>query len=231
MSERMARGARIKAVGLPRHVMARGNGRMKIFLDNVDRRKFLMLLNDVVDAFDIECWDYCLMTTHYHLCVWNPQPNLSEGVQYLNGGYALWWNRRHGRIGHVFQGRFKDQIVQRDAYLSTLCRYIALNPVRARVVKNPADWVWSSYRALAGLAPVPAFLQSDGVLSQFGEPVDRQREKYIEHVCGKSPKDDEDAERFRSRQQVIGHRSFKRTLGLADQTPIDGERVRDHAMG
>ncbi|HEY3884594.1 MAG TPA: transposase, partial [Vicinamibacterales bacterium] len=180
----MPRRRRITIVGLPRHVMARGNGRMRIFLDDIDRRKFLVLLGDMVDIFHVECWDFCLMNTHYHLCISNPLPNLSEAFQYLNGNYAIWWNSRHGHVGHVFQGRFRDQIVQRDSYLLTLCRYIALNPVRARLVKDPGDWPWSSYRCLAGLTSSPSFLCEHGVLQQFGGAPERQRESYVQHVCG-----------------------------------------------
>ena len=195
--------------------MARGNGRMKIFLDDLDRQKFLLLLTDVVDIFQIECLDHCLMTTHYHLCVCNPHPNLSDAFKYLNGNYALWWNARHRRVGHVFQGRFKDQIVQRDGYLATLCRYIALNPVRAGLVKEPSEWAWSSYRALSGLAPVPAFLRPESVLGQFGDTVDRQRDNYVRHVCRPAPQHDADAERFRSRERVIGDRGFKSSVAGA----------------
>lgn len=210
--------------------MSRGNGRMKIFLDDVDRRKFLWLLNDVVDMFHLECWDYCLMTTHYHLCVCNPEPTLSEALHYLNGGYAFWWNVRHKHVGHVFQGRFKDQIVQQDGYLATLCRYIALNPVRAGIVSDPADWPWSSYRALAGLAPEPPFLRSDAVLRQFGEVREHQHEKYIHHVRTASEQQDVDAERFRSRERVIGDRAFKRSV-VRPSVSIVGRQQQPLAAG
>ncbi len=137
--------------------MARGNGRMRIFLDDLDYTKFVHLLADVLERFEVECWHYCLMPNHYHLTLRASRPNLSETVRHLNGTYGTWWNRRHDRVGHVFQGRFKDQIVQRQDYLLTLGRYIVLNPVRAGLVTRPEQWQWSSYAGTVGLAPAPAF--------------------------------------------------------------------------
>ena len=88
---------------------------MTIFLDDTDDRKFLYILSDVLDEYDVDCWDACIMPNHYHLALWNRQPNLPEAMQHLNGEYAIWWNGRHGRVGHTFQGRYKDQIVQRES--------------------------------------------------------------------------------------------------------------------
>src|SRR5260370_24174472 len=104
----MARHNRIKDAGLLRHVMSRGNGKMQVFLDDIDYRKFLYIFADVLDTYDVECSDFCVMPNHYHLALKNRRPNLSEAMQHLNGEYAMWWNGRHGRVGHVFQGRFKD---------------------------------------------------------------------------------------------------------------------------
>lgn len=209
--------------------MARGNGRMKIFVDDLDRRKFFILLNEMVDIFEVDCLDFCLMHTHYHLCVSNPKPNLSDAFHYLNGSYAFWWNARHRHVGHVFQGRFKDQVVQRDSYLTTLIRYIALNPVRAGLVRDPADWPWSGFRALAGLACAPPFLRTECVLPLFGEGLERQHENYIRHVCQPSVALDVESERFRSRERVVGDRSFKRSVlhpARTDLLPPDAESLK-----
>ena len=188
----MPRHKRIREAGLLRHVMSRGNGRMQIFLDDVDYRKFLFILGDVLDTYDVECWDFCVMPNHFHFALKNRRPNLSEAMQHLNGEYAIWWNARHGRVGHVFQGRFKDQIVQREGYLATLIRYIALNPVRAKLVKAPELWPWSAYPHIAGLAPNPGFVQSEFVLRQFGDQdLASLRERYVRHVLSISK--DEDA--------------------------------------
>ena len=187
---------------------------MQIFLDDTDYQKFLYILADVLDAWDVDCWDACLMPNHYHLALMNRQPTLPQALQQLNGEYASWWNVRHGRVGHVFQGRYKDQIVQREGYLLSLVRYIALNPVRARLVETPGDWRWSTYRYTAGLAPNPGFVRSELVLAQFGEAAPGVlRERYIRHVMPDlSPDEEEQFKRFRSRQRVLGDRPFKRNI-------------------
>jgi len=149
--------------------MSRGNGKMDIFLDDLDRRTFIYMFSDTIEEFNITCWNYCLMGNHYHATLNPTQPNLSRAMQQLHGRYASWWNDRHGHVGHVLQGRFKAQIVQRDGYLTTLCRYVAMNPVRAGITERPEDWPWSSYRATLGLTPCPSFLSPRSTLNLFGE--------------------------------------------------------------
>lgn len=104
-----------------------------------------------------------LMSNHYHVVVETVEGNLSKGMRQLNGVYTQAFNRRHRRVGHVFQGRYKGILVDKDSYLLELSRYVVLNPVRAGMVKDVADWPWSSYRAMLGLAPAPACLQVDAV--------------------------------------------------------------------
>jgi len=189
---------------------------MQIFLDDLDYRKFLYILNDVLDVWDIDCWDACVMPNHYHLALMNRQPNLPRAMQHLNSEYATWWNARHQRVGHVFQGRYKDQIVQREGYLPNLLRYIAMNPVRARLVASPADWPWSAYRFTAGLAKDPNFVRSDLVLAQFGDDdLSALRARYVEHVVAGLPDDNECLQRFRSRQRILGDRQFKSSVRRA----------------
>ena len=198
---------------------------MRIFLDDVDYRKFLFVLGDVVDTFDVECWDYCVMPNHYHLALCPRKPNLSRAIQQLNSVYAMWWNATHSTVGHVFQGRFKDQIVQREGYLPALCRYIALNPVRARLVDSPADWPWSGYRSTAGLCANPGFLFSDPVLSQFGDgDVAVRRRLYTRHVL-ELPAEDHLEERLRSRERVLGDRPLKLQI-LGDTQTRNASRER-----
>jgi REP-associated tyrosine transposase len=206
----MPRYKRIREPGLLHHVMSRGNGRMPIFLDDVDYRKFLFILSDVLDAYDVDCWDACIMPNHYHLALTNIAPNLPEAMQHLNGEYGTWWNLRHARVGHVFQGRYKDQIVQRESYLLNLIRYIALNPVRAGLVQRPELWPWSTYRCRAGLAPIPGFLCSAPVFAAFGdEPLDVLRQRYVRYVMSAVADEEESYRRFRSRQRILGDRQFK----------------------
>jgi len=178
----MARQLRIVGPGLTYHVTARGTGRMAIFLDTVDRRRFLALFSRLVRDFDLQCHAYCLMTNHYHLVITTRRPNISRAIQQLNSIYAGRWNMRHGRVGHLFQGRFGAQIVQDGPYFLTLCRYVVLNPVRAGLVATPEEWPWSSYRATVGLARAPRLLDPSVVLSKFGDAVVDARQYFHEFV-------------------------------------------------
>jgi len=183
---------------------------MPIFIDEGDYRSFVSLLGDVAEEFDIHCFSYCAMPNHYHVSLRPNRPNLSEAIRHLNSRYAQWWNRRHERVGHVFQGRFKDQIVQREGYFSTLCRYIALNPVRAKLVENPQDWPWSSYAATIGLRPTPAFLAIDEVLGIFGEGDQRLLQtRFAEYVLTRTIDEESMYDAFRARNRVLGDKAFK----------------------
>jgi len=164
----MARPLRIESEGGLYHVTARGNAGANIYLEDSDRERFLEILGNSVERFRWICHVYCLLGNHYHLLVETPEPNLSRGMQYLNGVYTQWFNRKHGRYGHLFQGRFKSIVVEKESYLLELARYIVLNPVRAGLARSAREWRWSSYRATAGQVEVPGFLTTDWLLSQFG---------------------------------------------------------------
>lgn len=150
------------------HVTSRGDGQEDIYLDDADRELFLEVLADTVDRFNWVIHAYCPMGNHYHLLIETPDGNLSKGMRQLNGVYTQRFNRKHKRVGHVFQGRYKAIIVQKDSYLLELARYIALNPVRAQMVRSARDWPWSSYRATADMSPAPEWLETDAILSTFG---------------------------------------------------------------
>jgi putative transposase len=163
----MSRPLRIEFAGGLYHVTSRGDGREAIFLAEEDRGLFLGVLSEVVPNFNWAVHAYCLMDNHYHLLIETPDGNLSKGMRQLNGVYTQRFNRQHGRVGHVFQGRYKAIIMQKESYLLELARYVVLNPVRARMVRSPAEWPWSSYRATAGLCDAPFWLTTDGLLSIF----------------------------------------------------------------
>jgi len=208
----MARYRRIQTPGLFRHVMARGNGRMQIFLDDVDYLKFVHLLADVVERFELECLNYCLMPNHYHVTLRPTRPTLSEAVRTLNGGYGQWWNKRHDRVGHVFQGRFKDQIVQREGYLLALCRYVALNPVRAQLVARPEEWKWSSYAGTVGVASAPPFVDIPSVLRLFGEDEPEILQARFTNYVVTTIEDEQAEDRIRSTERILGDATFKKSL-------------------
>ncbi len=163
----MSRPLRIEFAGAVYHVTSRGNACQPIFLDEEDREKFLSILAYVVDRYKWRCHSYCLMDNHYHGLIETPEPNLAEGMRQLNGVYTQHFNSRHARVGHLFQGRYKALLVEKDSHLLELCRYIVLNPVRAGVTARASQWKWSNYRATSGIARTPKFLTVDWILSQF----------------------------------------------------------------
>lgn len=178
----MARPLRIEFPGAIYHVTSRGNARCKIFLNDEDRETFLATLTRVTERFGWICHTYCLMDNHFHLMIETPEPNLSRGMRQLNGVFTQHFNRRHRKVGHLFQGRFKAILIERDSYLLELCRYVVLNPVRAKMVKSPQAYLWSSYRPVVGLAPIPACLSIDWLLSQFATTKSTARQRYAAFV-------------------------------------------------
>ena len=178
----MARQLRIEFPGAVYHLTARGNAQQAIFIDDDDRHDLLELVAHACNRYNWLCHAYCLMTNHYHLLVETNQPTLSKGMKYINGLYTQHFNRRHQRVGHVFQGRFKGILVERDAYLLELARYIVLNPVRAQMVRSAKDWRWSSYRATAGMKEAHSCLETGWVLSRFGKQKNRAKKGYRKFV-------------------------------------------------
>jgi putative transposase len=122
------------------------------------------------------------MDNHYHLLIEAPEANLSRGMRQLNGVYTQRFNRRHHKVGRLFQGRYKPMLAERDSYLLELSRYIVLNPVRAKIVKTPETYPWSSYRANMGLVPIPPGLTTDWVLGQFAKTEPVAHKRYAEFV-------------------------------------------------
>lgn len=178
----MARTLRLEYPGAVYHVTSRGNARCKIYRDEEDREIFLATLAWVVERFGWFCHAYCLMDNHYHLLIETPEANLSRGMRQINGVYTQRFNRRHHKVGHLFQGRYKAILVERDSYLLELARYIVLNPVRAKMVKAPETYPWSSYRSTMGLEPNPPGLTTDWVLGQFAKTKPVARKRYAEFV-------------------------------------------------
>lgn len=178
----MARPLRIEFSGAVYHVTARGNAGQPVFADKEDRATFLGALGEAVARFGWLCHAYCLMDNHYHLLLETPQPNLARGMRQLNGIYTQRFNRRHDRAGHLFQGRYKAILVEREAHLLELCRYIVLNPVRAGLTRGPGKAPWTSYRATLGQVAPPPFLTVDWVLDQFGPDRAAAQEAYRRFV-------------------------------------------------
>jgi len=164
----MARPIRIEYAGALYHVTSRGDRREDIFVDNEDRLIWLDIFAQVCSRYNWRCHAWCLMDNHYHIVIETIEGNLSQGMRQLNGVFTQKTNRRHSRVGHVFQGRFKAILVQKDAYLLELARYVVLNPIRAGVVSDMLDWKWSSYLAMIGGVTCSEWLERDWILNHFG---------------------------------------------------------------
>ena len=165
----MARPLRLEFAGACYHLTARGDRQEPIFDDDRDRLAFLDLLGKEVLQQGWKLYAFCLMGNHYHLLLETPEPNLVQGMRRLNGVYTQVFNRRHGRVGHVLQGRYKSILVDKQSYLLELCRYVVLNPVRAGMVASVEGWHWSSYLPTAGKIFCPPWLSAEAVLGWFGE--------------------------------------------------------------
>ncbi len=220
----MTRPLRIEFPGAIYHVTSRGDRREAIYRDDADRRAHLDVLAAAMDRFNAQLLAYCLMGNHYHLVLHTRQGNLSRLMRHANGVYTQQFNRRHGLVGHLFQGRYKAILVDRDAYLLALCRYVERNPVAARLVAQASQWPWSSCRAHLGLDPTPLWLDSDGLHGYLlGSAVTNQRDRA--RACRSyatlvAQADDGDATFWQSAlrgQMYLGDEAFaQRMLALAE---------------
>ena len=161
------------------HVFAHSVGNEHLFRDTTDRRAYLTLLARTVRRQSWRLLSYCLMTTHVHLLVQTPHANLGSGMERFHGPYAQAFNRRHGRRGHVFERRYGAVLVTTDAYLGTVVRYIARNPVTPGIVEDATSWPWSSHRAVLDPADSPAWLDRRRLLELLttwsSDPLDHYR--------------------------------------------------------
>jgi len=179
----MARPLRLEFPNALYHVTSRGDRREDIYDDDEDRNNFLEILAKVVTDFNWLCHGYCLMSNHYHLIIETLDANLSKGMRQLNGVYTQTTNRRHNRTGHLFQGRYKAILVDKESYLLELARYVVLNPVRAKgMVRHIEDWPWSSYLSMISKEPAADWLTTDWVLSQFGGNRKQAKNRYQQFI-------------------------------------------------
>jgi len=178
----MARPLRIEFPGALYHVTARGNRRERIYVDDADRLAWLNLFGNVCDRYRWLCYAWCLMENHYHIVIETKEANLAAGMRHLNGVYTQKTNHRHERVGHVFQGRYKGILVQKESHLLELSRYVVLNPVRAGLVSRVEDWPWTSYHAMIRPPKSPHWLHTDFLLAQFGTRRSQAVRQYIDFV-------------------------------------------------
>jgi REP element-mobilizing transposase RayT len=178
----MARALRILFPGAFYHVTSRGNERKAIFKSKRDREKFLEYLESATQRYGARIHAYCMMNTHYHLLLETPSGNLPQIMRHINGAYTTYFNVKHDRSGHMFQGRYKAILVDIDQYAKELSRYIHLNPVRAKIVKTPQEYDWSSYKFYIGKQIAAKWLYRDFILGYFGKKVSNAQKGYQKFV-------------------------------------------------
>lgn len=178
----MSRPLRIEYPGAVYHVISRGNAGQDIFITNHDRQKFLHWLEDTVKIHNLLIHAYCLMGSHYHLLVETPDGNLSKAMRDLNGNYTQSFNYFHERKGHLMQGRYKAYVIEKEAYLLEVARYIVLNPVRAGLVAHPNKWAWSSYAMTAGKNKSTHWFFSEWILDFFAANKTNARHHYKKYI-------------------------------------------------
>jgi len=180
----MGRNPRLQYEGALYHVRSRGNGQQNIFRDERDHHIFLEILAKVIQECGWVCHSYCLMGNHYHLLIATPRANLAQGMLTLNGRYVKFFNLRHSRNGHVLGGRYRAKLIEDDAYLLTVARYISLNPVAAFLVDNPAEWKWSSYNGYCDTSSKENLLTTEFLLAYFGSDKASATEAFRAYVMG-----------------------------------------------
>jgi REP element-mobilizing transposase RayT len=178
----MGRPIRIEYPSALYHITSRGNEKKDIFQREGDRVKFLQILEDYHDRYGILIHSYVLMDNHYHLILETPKGNLLKVMHGINSSYTGYFNRKYGRSGHLFQGRYRGILVEKDTYLLSLSRYVHLNPVRAGVVDRPQQYRWSSYVGYIGKEKESEWVEYAWVFSQFGKEKKRARRRYREYV-------------------------------------------------
>ena len=185
----MARALRIEYEGAVYHVTARGNERSKIFFSRKDYARFKEYLGEAKEKYGFLLNAYVLMTNHYHLIIETPEKNLSRIMHYLNGSYTTYTNIKRKRSGHLFQGRYKAIVVDKDSYLLELSRYLHLNPVRAKMVEKPEEYPYSSYKSFISGNP-ESIVNLGAVLGMFSKSEKQARKRYqafVEDAMGKEP--------------------------------------------
>ncbi len=174
----MARKPRIEYEGAFYHVITRGNQQQKIFKDSLDYRKFLDILASYKQRYHFHLYAYVLMPNHVHLLIETQDTRLSKTLQGVNQRYTMYYNRRYKTVGHLFQGRYKAILCDRDRYLLALLQYIHHNPLRAKIAESLNQYPWSSYRAYLTQTDISDLINTDQVLRIFSENKGRSRKYY-----------------------------------------------------
>lgn len=209
----MPRPARLQNAGYVHHVITRGNDRQPLFIDPEDFRTYLTLMDSARRDFPLQVYNYVLMSNHVHLLVEPLEDgSLSKVMHYVTKEYAKYFNKKYNRTGHVFEGRFKSFVVQTERYFFACSRYIDLNPVRAKLVDIPQNYLWSGFQTLGAGESGSFRLDVHGLYTQLG-PTPFERQIAYRALVLNSQSDDLDL--LHMRASVLGDREFKKSLKVA----------------
>jgi REP element-mobilizing transposase RayT len=208
----MGHSLRIPIPGMAYHVMARGNERKNIYRDISDRKKFIQILKEASELYDFKVYAYTLMSNHYHLLIRIDQPNLSQIMKYINGGYAVYFNWKYKRIGHLFHHKFKAVIVEHGPELQNCMRYIHLNPLRAGMIENLDEYPWTSHKQYRGQEKGAA--EPEHLLKLFSNDRLEAIAKYEKHMGEGGMKDKDGDTMYNFGKHAIGSEDFVRKIKL-----------------
>lgn len=226
----MARKLRIEFEGGFYHVITRGNQRQKVFIEEKDFLKYLEFLSDYKDRYGFWVYAYVLMGTHVHLLIETGQVPLSKILQGINQRFTMYFNRRYGTVGHLFQGRYKVILCDRDAYLLSLVKYLHCNPVRAGMVRRPEEYRWSSHREYIGLNK-DGLVDTGLVMGMFSKDLKRGRRLYLEYMREDEKASKEDFYRTVD-QRILGDEEFvERVRGRVKNGILAGKRRHGVTLG
>lgn len=228
----MARPLRIQYPGAVYHVTCRGNERREIFRDDKDRKTFLEILSQSIEIYNIRLYSYILMSNHFHLLIETPLGNLGEFMRHFNITYTSHFNRRHKRVGHLYQGRYKSIVVDKDEYLSVLSRYIHLNPIRTKQVKGKAgeekieilmNYNWSSLPGYITKGKKEKIIDYEKVLDEYGGDNAKGRKAYEKRIK------EDIAQGLEIRDKIIGQSIIggEEFIEWIKEKFIKGERDRE----
>jgi len=227
----MARPLRIEFPGALYPVTSRGNDRQRIVRDDADRQTWIHWLRRTVETYRWRLHSFALMPNHHHLFVETPEPNLSDGMHHLNGSFTGYFNRRHRRDGHLFQGRFKAHLVDEEGYFLEVSRYVHLNPVRGRLVRRPEAYPWSSYPGYRRAARALPWVTYTRVLGEFGRTATQARRAYARFVQAGIDEPPESPFRQALGGFLLGSSAFiERIRGRLKDRPPDADVPQLHEL-
>jgi putative transposase len=218
----MPRVARIAFPSMPYHIICRGNNREPVFEEKEDFEKYLEICRRYKDQYGFKLYHWVLMNNHIHLLVETKENgSLSKVMQGINLAYTIWFNRKNAKVGHLWQDRYRSAVVERDNYLLECGRYIERNPVRAGIVKDAREYLWSSYRVY-GYGKEDGLTDRHDIYESMGKNQTQRQKAYMEYVCSKRDKEEQEI-REKMPKGIIGAEEFREEVS---KKVIEAKRQR-----